>query len=42
MWRLTRPDSDSSWNRLIPFIADPLFKHAKWMDSIGIAFIAYR
>jgi hypothetical protein len=31
-----------SWNRLIPFIADPLFKHMKWIDQIGIALIAYR
>ncbi|KAI0252971.1 hypothetical protein BJV78DRAFT_1153359 [Lactifluus subvellereus] len=31
-----------SWNRLIPFIADPLFKHMKWIDQLGVALIAYR
>jgi hypothetical protein len=31
-----------SWNRLIPFIADPLFKHMKWIDRLGVALIAYR
>jgi hypothetical protein len=31
-----------SWNHLIPFITDPLFKHMKWMDQIGFALIAYR
>ena len=31
-----------SWNRLIPFIADPLFKHMKWMDRIGAALRTYR
>lgn len=35
----TAPDS---WNRLIPFIADPLFKHMKWIDQLGVALIAYR
>ena len=35
----TAPDS---WNRLIPFITDPLFKHMKWIDSIGVALTAYR
>ena len=34
-----QPDS---WNRLIPFIADPLFKHMRWMDGLGVALIAYR
>jgi thiamine kinase-like enzyme len=31
-----------SWNRLIPFIADPLFTHRRWIDQLGVAFIAYR
>jgi len=31
-----------SWNYLIPFIADPLFKHMKWIDQLGVALIAYR
>jgi hypothetical protein len=36
-----RDVAPDSWNRLIPFIANPLFKHMKWMDFIRIAFIAY-
>ena len=32
------PDSES-WDRVILFIADTLFKHAKWMGSVRIAFI---
>ena len=32
--------SMDSWNRLIPFIADPLFKHIKWMDRIRSALSA--
>jgi hypothetical protein len=31
-----------SWNRLIPFIVDPLFKHMKWIDQLGVALIGYR
>jgi phosphotransferase family enzyme len=31
-----------SWNYLIPFIADPLFKHMKWIGQLGVALIAYR
>ena len=30
-----------SWNRLIPFIVDPLFKHMKWMDFIAVALVSY-
>jgi aminoglycoside phosphotransferase (APT) family kinase protein len=30
-----------SWNYLIPFVADPLFKHMKWMDRIGLAAAAH-
>jgi aminoglycoside phosphotransferase (APT) family kinase protein len=37
-----RDVSPDSWDRVIPFIADPLFKHEKWMDSVSVAFIAYR
>jgi hypothetical protein len=37
-----RDRTPDSWNCLIPFIADPLFKHIRWMDRIGIALIAYR
>jgi hypothetical protein len=31
-----------SWNRLIPFIANPLFKHKMWMGQLGTALVAYR
>ena len=31
-----------SWNRLIPLIADPLFKHMRWMGRLGTALIAYK
>jgi aminoglycoside phosphotransferase (APT) family kinase protein len=30
-----------SWNRLIPFIADPFFKHIRWIGLLGVAFISY-
>lgn len=35
----TAPDS---WNRLITFISDPLFKHMKWIGQLVVALIAYR
>jgi aminoglycoside phosphotransferase (APT) family kinase protein len=34
-------DAPDSWNRLIPFIADPFFKHKMWMDQLGVALVAY-
>ena len=37
-----RDVAPDSWDHVIPFIADPLFEHAKWMDSVSVAFIAYR
>jgi hypothetical protein len=30
-----------SWNHLIPFVADPLFKHMRWIGQLTVAFIAY-
>jgi hypothetical protein len=29
-----RDRAPDSWNYLIPFIADPYFKHMKWMDTL--------
>jgi hypothetical protein len=29
-----RDNAPDLWNYLIPFIADPYFKHVKWMDTL--------
>jgi hypothetical protein len=36
-----RDISPDSWNRLIPFITDPLFRHMEWMEYIYIALVSY-
>ena len=36
-----RDISPDSWNRLILFITDPLFKHMEWMEYIYIALVSY-
>ena len=37
-----RDVAPDSWHRIIPFIADPFFKHEKWIRFVGVAFIAFR
>ena len=36
-----RSRAPDSWNRLVPFIGDPLFKHMRWIDRIGHALLSY-
>lgn len=30
-------EAPDPWNRLIPFIGDPLFEHMKWVDQLRVA-----